>query len=502
MGALLFALGGAVLGAVAGLVPGLHPNALALLALGAAAAAGGPSGIAVAAAIVAATVAHGAVSALQAIFLAAPDEDSALSVLPGHRLVQDGKGFAAGLLSAKGAFYGSVLAILLLLPIRFLLGAPVGALGTLRAVIPALLLFLAVLFVVVEPHEVAYVRAVRPDFGGVRRVPGSEPVREPNGAFRGRVERVAGADAVVAGPRGRVVVLDATVWTGPLAPGDEVDAEGTPTYTTGPASRALAVGAAALVFLLSGAYGLVLRGLPAGSPFGLPGSVLFPALTGLFAVPALALAARSPRPPPPQPRIPDAEPPRRVFGATVVGVLAAPLVAFVPGLTASQAATVAFLSRPTARAEEALVTLSAVGAAVSVFDLGAWFVASRARSGALIAAEALVPGPSWVDAAPPSEALALLAAALVGAGVGALTIVAATRVLADRSERVLSRRTNLAVLVFLVLLVAAFTGPIGVAVLGVGATIGALPWMLGIRRGHLVGVLLVPVLAAHWGGYL
>ncbi|TLZ52184.1 MAG: hypothetical protein E6K18_03400 [Methanobacteriota archaeon] len=155
---LLLSLLGTVAGLATGLVPGIHVNNVALLVLAASpailgsleASVGGEGVLLLAAFLVAASAAHGMSSLLPSVFLGAPDEDTALSVLPGHRLLVQGRGYEAVLLAARGALLATFLAIPMLLPFRLLLGSPVNGYAKLRPVLPLVLLLLVVLLVAME----------------------------------------------------------------------------------------------------------------------------------------------------------------------------------------------------------------------------------------------------------------------------------------------------------------------------------------------------------------
>lgn len=100
---LSFALAGVILGTLTGLTPGLHVNTLVVLIL---------SFLAilldyltakqVVALIVAMSVTHTFVGFIPAILIGAPREDSVLSVLPGHRLLKEGRGYEAIRLTVLG----------------------------------------------------------------------------------------------------------------------------------------------------------------------------------------------------------------------------------------------------------------------------------------------------------------------------------------------------------------------------------------------------------------
>ena len=109
---LLFAVVlGVVLGVVAGILPGIHPNTLIPLLLVASAFLGPlPAAIV----LVVAGVVNLFVNFIPSVLLGAPEETTALSVLPGHRLLLEGRGHEAVKLLVIGALGATVLAVLLL----------------------------------------------------------------------------------------------------------------------------------------------------------------------------------------------------------------------------------------------------------------------------------------------------------------------------------------------------------------------------------------------------
>jgi putative membrane protein len=112
---LLFSvLGGYLLGIISGLLPGIHNNnfALLLVALAPSLAEKGIAPLYIAVIIISNSVAQTFHDIIPSVFLGAPDGDTALAVLPGHRLLLDGAGAEAVRLSALGSA-GSVVASLL-----------------------------------------------------------------------------------------------------------------------------------------------------------------------------------------------------------------------------------------------------------------------------------------------------------------------------------------------------------------------------------------------------
>lgn len=123
---------GCCAGIVTGLIPGIHINLVSLLLVSI-------SGyflsfthpIVLGVFIIAMAVTHTFLDVIPSVFLGAPDSDMALAVLPGHRLLLDGKGFEA----VKLATVGSLLCLI-----------------TTLAIIPVLVLFVPFVYNFIQPY--------------------------------------------------------------------------------------------------------------------------------------------------------------------------------------------------------------------------------------------------------------------------------------------------------------------------------------------------------------
>jgi putative membrane protein len=135
---LLFALAGMAFGILAGIVPGLHVNTLALMMLGLAGTLE-PLGIAVA--IISMAISTTFFDFIPSTLLGAPDPDTALSVLPGHRMLMTGRGLEAIYLTMTGGLCATLLAAaclpLFLVAIPFLYAAVQGYIAWLLVAIAA-----------------------------------------------------------------------------------------------------------------------------------------------------------------------------------------------------------------------------------------------------------------------------------------------------------------------------------------------------------------------------
>ena len=118
-------LAGYLLGIISGLLPGIHTNnfALALVAFAPFLAERGVAPFYIALIILSNAVSHTFHDIIPSVFLGAPDGDTALAVLPGHRLLLEGAGAEAVRLSALGSAGSVVASMLFVLPFSLFFGA-------------------------------------------------------------------------------------------------------------------------------------------------------------------------------------------------------------------------------------------------------------------------------------------------------------------------------------------------------------------------------------------
>ena len=100
---------GICLGIITGLIPGIHVNLISVLLLSIS-----PflltyvTTIQICVIIISMAVTHTFLDTIPSTFLGAPEEDTALSILPGHRLLLEGKGREAVLLTVVGSLLGLI----------------------------------------------------------------------------------------------------------------------------------------------------------------------------------------------------------------------------------------------------------------------------------------------------------------------------------------------------------------------------------------------------------
>jgi len=164
---LLFCFLGVLMGVATGLLPGLHVNNIALILLSL-------SGTIVALCtplfsygiseqfifilicgfIIAVSVSHTFHDCIPTTFIGAPDEDTALSVLPAHGLLLEGKGYKAVALSALGSYGAIVVCIFIFYLVRFIIGSPLFLYSTLQEIMVWILIAISILMLATEKAKI------------------------------------------------------------------------------------------------------------------------------------------------------------------------------------------------------------------------------------------------------------------------------------------------------------------------------------------------------------
>ncbi len=409
---------GFLLGVVSGLVPGIHVNTFSfiLLSLLPLFESWGVSGIYVVFVIVGNYITHTFLDIIPSVFLGAPDADTALAVLPGHRMLLDGEGVLAVRLSALGSACAVVTSLVLALPVGVFFWFFYQEFQS--RVVWILLAFVLVLILTEKG------------------------------------ERVEG--------EGSLVPLKYKFW-------------------------------ALVVFLLSGLLGVIaFRVAPDISPLfqflGVEGAVFMPLLTGLFGAPPLILSLFSGGGVLPQQSdgVLDFRG-LRLFGGVLAGSISGAFVAWLPGVSSGVATVLARIFIRTGE-KEFLVALSSANTANAIYTLVAFFVIGLPRSGAVVAVKEII---GSLDLG----LLILLLALVSGVSfVAYFTTVFLGKKIVVFLDSLDYRLLCKAVLVFLFSLVFVFTGLLGLMIFMVALVIGLLPPLLGVRRVHAMGVIIMPVM--------
>jgi putative membrane protein len=162
-----FCVLGVLTGILTGLLPGLHVNNIALILLSIS-----PAIILIlqplesvgitqtftlvliAVFIISVSISHTFHDTIPTTFLGAPDEGTALSVLPAHGLLLEGNGYEAVYLSAMGSLGAIFTSLLLLYPVRYLIGMPIQGYETVQGIMFFVLLCITILMIGTEKARI------------------------------------------------------------------------------------------------------------------------------------------------------------------------------------------------------------------------------------------------------------------------------------------------------------------------------------------------------------
>ncbi|MEK9697228.1 MAG: tripartite tricarboxylate transporter permease, partial [Candidatus Poseidoniales archaeon] len=143
-----------------GLIPGFHVNnvALILLAVSPALLDIGIPLFAVAGIIVSTGTVHTFLNYIPSALIGAPDGDTALSLLPGHRMLLAGNAARGVAWSARGSQLGLFLSLPLIVVARIAFGPELGWYDQLRDILPFLLLGISLLLLATETTRLDWPR--------------------------------------------------------------------------------------------------------------------------------------------------------------------------------------------------------------------------------------------------------------------------------------------------------------------------------------------------------
>ena len=430
---LLSVLAGCLMGVVSGLIPGLHSNnfAMLLVSVSPVLIESGIPAIYIIFMILANCITHTFHDIIPAIYLGVPNSDMALAVLPGHKLLLDGRGPEAIRLSAMGSAGSVIVSIILLLPFGILLYT---IYPLIQDHIGWMLLFIALLMIITERGEY---------------VPGQGSLVRYRHIFYAFV----------------VFVLSGLL--GIFAFGKENLAN----------SLFESDSPSILLPLLSGLFGAsqLIVSLTTGS-------VIPPQRTSLITLPAnrtiKAIVSGSFA---------------GYFVAWLPGVsssVATLLAEQVSRIRGKQNSGNATSEDPLDEAREFIVSVSGVNTANAVFGLFVFFFIGRARNGAIVAISSFLE-PSAIDI---PIILILLCVVILASIFSYYSTIKIGNTIHLFMEKIDYRKLSISVLAGLVIMVAVFTGVFGIIIFLMATSIGLLPSFMNVRKSNAMGVILLPVI--------
>lgn len=174
---IIFCILGTLLGIITGLLPGLHVNNVALIMLSLSSTIVafctplfiyGISEqfilVLIAGFMISLSISHSFHDTIPSTFIGAPEEETALSVLPAHNLLLKGEGYKAVALAVLGSYGAILVCLAFLYPLRFIIGPPLSLYPLLQECMIWVLLAVVILMIATEKTRIT-------DFRGKGKLP-------------------------------------------------------------------------------------------------------------------------------------------------------------------------------------------------------------------------------------------------------------------------------------------------------------------------------------------
>ncbi|WP_225807318.1 tripartite tricarboxylate transporter permease [Thermococcus bergensis] len=374
---------GILFGTVTGITPALHVNTLASIVGSFLTSPGGFSYVVL---LYSMGLTHTFLDAFPSTFFGIPEEETAISVLPAHRLALQGRGLEVIAISLKASLLAAIFSLFLAVPYVLLARHYTAFLGKVAV-------FLLAFFLVITEK-------------GVKRL-----------------------------------------------------------Y-------------ALLIFILSGAFGLVVDKLPLREPY-------FHVFVGLFGIPAILFSLNNNR----KIELKDSEiqmPKKRFLKFSFIGTCFGMLASLLPTFTSSQAALLgSFFSKD----ERTFLTIVfSVNTSNFIFGLINFYATGKTRNGILVLIKDLYYPLS------PEELVILFLVTIMTSSIVNFYGMALSEMLGRAISKINYTKLNLAVLVFVWAASLYFDGLLGLMVLLTATIIGVSTTLLKIKRTTCIGVLMLKIM--------
>jgi putative membrane protein len=387
---ILLIIFGILFGIFTGLVPGLHTNLVSVILITLS-----PfllqhfSPLNLTIFIVAMSITNLFIEFIPATYLGAPDEDSALSVMPAHELLLEGKANTAIFLSSSGGFLGSLLLIILA---------------------PLMIIFLSSIYSFFEK-----------------------------------------------------MMFFVLIWISIFM-----------IYTTD--KKILTT----IFFFLSGFFGIGALNLDINQS-------LLPLLTGLFGISGIIYSIGENAIVPEQEAKIDKPKNKEYIKPIISGLLISPVCSFLPGLGSSQATIISSKVFKETSRKQFLILNGIINAIIMGLSFVGLFTIQKARTGSASAI-------SNIMTLTQSDVIMIISLIIAISIFDFFLAIFISRKIAKIINKINYRKLSYTILIFLIIIVTVISGWKGILVTIVGTCLGLSCQYYGIRKGILMGCLLIPTI--------
>ena len=381
---------GILTGVVTGLVPGIHTNLVAVFITSCVFLQKNFSAETIIIFITSAAITHTFLNFIPSIFLGAPDEDTALSVMPGHRFLLKGRGHEAVMLT----LLGSIMSIVLLI-------------------------FITPIFILIIPKVYFFIKRMMAWF---------------------------------------------LIWISIFLIANEKN------------SKLWAF----IIFILAGFLGIASLNLPANQP-------LLPLLTGLFGCSTLIYSISKKASLPRQKIGKLIMRKKEIIKPAVATTIVSPICSFFPGLGSSQAAIIGSEILGKMDKKQFLILIGSINTFIMAISFLTLYLINKPRTGA---ANAIMQF-SYIS---PKILFYIFIAIIVSAVISSLLTIQISKFFAKNIHKINYTKLSLIVLFFLIITIILISNFFGFLILIASTILGLTCIYVGIRRGFLMGSLLIPTI--------
>jgi len=237
------------------------------------------------------------------------------------------------------------------------------------------------------------------------------------------------------------------------------------------------------LFFLAGILGMIVLNMPNLS------QPLFPMLSGLFGVSTLLLSL-SENVEVPKQRITEMI--HVSFGKKIralgAAVFSGSLTGLFPGLGAAQASIIGMQLVGNIGNYGFMILIGGINTVNFVFSLATFYTLEKARNGAIVAVMEIIKSINL------NELALFLTTALIAGGIASFLALSFARIFSKLIGKVDYKMLCISIIALISILSFIFGGFLGLIVLATSTFIGILAPLLGVKRSHAMGCLLLPVI--------
>ncbi len=237
-------------------------------------------------------------------------------------------------------------------------------------------------------------------------------------------------------------------------------------------------------FSLAGVIGLLAARLPIDSNL-----VLFPIFSGFFGLSLLVLQLKNNVVVPKQKKSEGFISSRLINRSILSGSFGGVVSGLLPGVGSSEIASLVSMNR---NDRSFLISIGALTTANIIISLLALWLIGKTRAGVAVAINQLM-------AIGTNEFLVIIFASLAACGVAAVATLILAKVILNKIQGINYSTISLFVIVMLVSLIAIFTGFYGLVLALTCCSLGIFTNLAGVKRGNLMGVLILPTILFYIG---